>query len=334
MGIRVGNSKVAKEKMSLHGLENSFTRYYLPLRGKAADVEREYFDLSAAADSHREVETAAAVRVHKTWRGRSARKVLSNLLNTVLLLQRAVRGYLGRQKAREVRLKRDLARQRAVFDALAAVIQKRYRAFHSRKYKHNFYARKAYVAAVVHKSESIRKTLQSNFEQQVGVQQQEGEAKARARVSYLASKLHHLRSTESCASIYASPYQIGFQPTAFGIPVEQHLREAIRPVIKKEIAMRSRTLRPLQSLPPIPPALTPELTDGQVLDAARQDRWLSKTQRMGGSDFVTNVGNGHVAGRWLRRFSACADKVRGAHLQPRTQSDQTQVGLAAAVLQF
>lgn len=104
----------------------------------------------------------------------------------------------------------------------------------------------------------------------------------------LATRLHHLRSTTSCAGIYNSPYHVGFHPTAFGVPVEEHLRHAIRPMIKQELLNRSKTLRPLETLPPIPPRLerAPYET---VEDAERQERWVSKTQRVAGTDFMPAV---------------------------------------------
>ena len=107
---------------------------------------------------------------------------------------------------------------------------------------------------------------------------------------YLAAKLHHLRSTETCPSIYNSPYHVGFHPTAYGIPVEQHLREAIRPTLKADIRAKQKSLRPIASLPPISPLLKPGITEAMVEEQARQDRWLSKASRMGTQDFIGSVG--------------------------------------------
>ena len=113
---------------------------------------------------------------------------------------------------------------------------------------------------MLHKGEAVRKAVAEQQQAEAGARHAEAEGKARARMSYLASKLHHLRSTESVASIYNSPYHAGFQPTAFGVPVEQHLRESIRPLLKQELRNKQKTLRPIASLPPIAPILAPQVT--------------------------------------------------------------------------
>ena len=83
------------------------------------------------------------------------------------MVERVSRGHLGRQEMRRKRIARNLLRQRAFFDAYATAIQLRFRGFHSRKFLHNFYARKAYVTAVVQKGEEVRARLQQRLEQQV-----------------------------------------------------------------------------------------------------------------------------------------------------------------------
>jgi len=274
------------------GLERmSFAEFYLKLRASALPtLESMLFDRLSAAESARNVERASAVRLEAVWRGRTARERIRMLAANALFLQRVSRGFLGRQRYREALRRRSESRQRAAFDALAVVIQKRLRAYYSRKYHHNYYARKAYVAAVLQKGETVRQDLQQQFQQQLEEQQMQQEQQAVERVQQLAGKLHHLRSTESCPSIYNSPYHVGFHPTALGIPVEQHLREAVRPLIRAELGLKKKRLGPLPSLPPIPPSLAPELKDKEVQDNERQERWLSKSTRVGNGDFHSSVG--------------------------------------------
>eukprot|EP00962_Isochrysis_galbana_P022903 scaffold6866_cov118-Isochrysis_galbana.AAC.1 len=92
-------------------------------------------------------------------RGNRWRVGLKRLNAHALIIERCTRGFLDRQAARAARRQLNLARQRKVFAGFATVLQKRYRAFHSRKYKHDYYARKVYLAVVLHKGEAIRKAL-------------------------------------------------------------------------------------------------------------------------------------------------------------------------------
>jgi len=74
------------------------------------------------------------------------------------------------------------------------------------------------------------------------------------------------------------------------VPVEEHLSNAIRPTIKKELAARGRTLKPVGSLPPIKPRNMHQATYGELERAERQERWLDKSARVGQEDFVTATG--------------------------------------------
>lgn len=134
--------------------------------GAGAEVEADFYAATAAAEAARDSETTAARRLQACWRGRTTRLLLAFWAEHALKVERVTRGHLGRQTARRLRIERDLIRQRAFFDAYATAIQLRFRGFHSRKFLHNFYARKAYVTAVVQKGEEVRTRLQQRLEQQ------------------------------------------------------------------------------------------------------------------------------------------------------------------------
>lgn len=133
----------------------------------------------------------------------------------------------------------------------------RFRAYHSRRYKHNYYARKAYIAAVVGKSDSLRRELEQHLQAQVDEAIATQELKARSEVEALSAKLHHLVSTKTVAGIYNSPMHDGFLPTAFSIPVEQHLRNAIKPQLREDMRRSAKgklmNTKPQLSLAPSEP---------------------------------------------------------------------------------
>ena len=194
----------------------------------ASEVEAAFYERTQAAEAARPSEETACTRLQSAWRGRTTRVLIAYWAHHGLIVERITRGHLGRQCARRLRIVRDTKRQRDYFDAFAAPMQLRFRGFHSRKYLHNFYARKAYIDAVLHKGDAIRTQLQHRLDEQVVERTSEQERTGRESVNKLATRLHHLRSTASCAGIYNSPYHIGYHPTAFGVPVEDHLRNAVR----------------------------------------------------------------------------------------------------------
>ena len=59
------------------------------------------------------------------------------------------------------------------------------------------------------------------MDEQVRDRLEQQEMQARERVNTLSMRLHHLRSTSTCAGIYNSAYHVGHHPTAFGVPVEE-----------------------------------------------------------------------------------------------------------------
>lgn len=132
-----------------------------------AEVADAFYAKTAQAEAARVSETAAAVKLQSVWRGRMTRVLIAYWAEHALVIERVSRGHLGRQRARGERIERDLLRQRAFFNAFATAIQLRFRGFHSRKYLHNFYARKAYVTAVVQKGDEVRARLQQRLEEQV-----------------------------------------------------------------------------------------------------------------------------------------------------------------------
>ena len=68
----------------------------------------------------------------------------------------------------------------------------------------------------------------------------EQEASGRETVTRLAQRLHHLRSTASCAGIYNSPYHQGYHPTAFGVPVEEQYKGLSGPAKQAGLTVEER----------------------------------------------------------------------------------------------
>jgi len=197
------------------------------------------------------------VRIQASWRAHITRLLLAEWNGNALHVQRVYRGHVGRVLVSAARRERRIYWQRVYFSHCATSIQKWFRAYHSRRYKHNYYARKAYIAAVVGKSDSLRRELEQHLQAQVDEAIATQELKARSEVEALSAKLHHLVSTKTVAGIYNSPMHDGFLPTAFSIPVEQHLRNAIKPQLREDMRRSAKgklmNTKPQLSLAPSEP---------------------------------------------------------------------------------
>ncbi|GAQ84387.1 hypothetical protein KFL_001870090 [Klebsormidium nitens] len=225
------------------------------------DVVADYFAMLREAEAHRPHETAAAVRIQSAWRGFFLRCSLARLAATCTVIQRCYRGHLGRQYAAACRRQnldsaessmvllcrpssrspgrvlllpltpaavacvwqRDRALRLAYFHAAATVIQRHFRGFHSRKYRHSYYARAAYIAAVLHTTERLRAHLQESYEQQAADAAAAVRATAAAQYQAVLRQSHHLVSTRSCPGVFRAPRHAGGVPALDGLSVEEHL---------------------------------------------------------------------------------------------------------------
>lgn len=77
-----------------------------------------------------------------------------------------------------------------------------YRGYYSRKYIHDFYARKKYIEHIKKKNEKRIDKLNKHFADQVVEDQRRQEEYARLEFYKLASSLHHLTSTKAIPGVY------------------------------------------------------------------------------------------------------------------------------------
>jgi hypothetical protein len=74
-------------------------------------------------------------------------------------IERVHRGHMGRKKSRHQLKKRNESRLLSMFFFFAIQLQRTFRGYYSRKYKHNFYNRKKYLQQLVVKGEEVRGRL-------------------------------------------------------------------------------------------------------------------------------------------------------------------------------
>lgn len=207
----------------------------------------------------------------------------------------AFRGLEGRKKAMLVNRQKHTWETMAVFHYQATAVQKTFRGFYSRRYYHDFFARKTYIENILRKSILLRETLRSQREKQILDDAERREEAALGEFQKVTQNLHHLVSTASCAGIYASPYFHDNLPTAFGVPIEDHLRRSTKQLLRSQ-GLRSKRLRPrkhgisIQAQSPF----------DAVERASRQESRYSKLQRVSARDFIAGGTGGmplkHIPG--------------------------------------
>ncbi|GMH68266.1 hypothetical protein TL16_g04888 [Triparma laevis f. inornata] len=174
------------------------------------------------------------------------------------------------------------------------ILQRTFRGFYSRRYYHDYSARKAYIQSVVEKGDALRSTLALNLQNQQIDEQERLMKEEEEEFKKVTSNLHHLLSTKTQPGIYNSPYTADNPPTAMGIPVEDHLRVGVKDLLRTRMATKARMEKDLNGTLRIPvrPSAKISLQATGPYDAVEQAarmedklgkrRWQSHRNILGG----------------------------------------------------
>ncbi|KAF4660689.1 spermatoproteinsis associated 17 [Perkinsus chesapeaki] len=209
------------------------------------DLFVRFFQDLQAAEDYRSTETRAATDIQRIFRGAIIRFQYERTRRAIKLIQRVFRGHVGRTKAAAARTKENGRRQLAFFHAQAETIQRFFKGFWSRKYMHDFYAMKRYLAAVAERGEQSRSYLQEQAEVKLKSEEEETTRMQEAAIRKILSECGHLVSTNSCPGVYNPPYGKAL-PHVLGEPVEAQIRKYSKPKVVKSI----RRPKPFEKSPP------------------------------------------------------------------------------------
>ncbi|GBG24227.1 Spermatosis-associated protein 17 [Hondaea fermentalgiana] len=185
-------------------------------------------------DEAKEEELGATVLIQRQVRRHFAYQLYKRKRFACLEISRVFRGHCGRLACARLQKLLDDEALMSMFHYQACAIQHVFRGFHSRKYKHDFHARKAYIANILEKSSELRMQLAANRERATQEEQERKLREMQDDFKKVAQKLHHLLSTKSRPGVYNSPYALEGPPTAFGVPVEEHLRNYTTELLRNE----------------------------------------------------------------------------------------------------
>jgi len=196
---------------------------FLRLWESRHSLQDELNDALRQAEIRKDVEMRATISMQSVRRGVLARQYFRKKRLSCKVIQRIYRGYLARQMATYLSMQRDKQRAHKLWTAMAMVIQRSFRGFHSRRYKHSYYERQAYLRSVSAKEEKVRELSEQLAESTYLEREQTRHQSEQAEFTKLAKDLHHLVSTSNIPGVFNSPYNV--EPLrAFGAPVEAQLK--------------------------------------------------------------------------------------------------------------
>ena len=259
----------------------------------------EWTRLQEAAESSRAVERLSCISIQRLFRGQRVRAWISRMRAACVEIERVFRGHVGRVSAGAVNEAWAKHEEAAVFHYFATDCQRTFRGFYSRRYRHDFAARRAYIESVVKTGNDLRVRLEKQLVQQQITEREADEQGKREQFTKITQQLHHLVSTKSIPGVYNSPYDVDSPICAMGgVPIEEHLCSGVKDLLRLSQyakpnlttdlnGMRRNALEyradKRQSLQQSSPYDAP-------LEAARMEAKLGKVGFMGAADlrFVTD----------------------------------------------
>ena len=176
-----------------------FKEYYVIRKSR---IMSEFYDLVNETEKYRFKELKAAVKIEALWRMYRQRKYFLHQQWAVSVIKRVFRGYKTRKNFWKLTSSALSYQRKEFFSSAAVSIQKIYRGYYSRKYLHDFYARKKYLKYIEGKNQR-RLEKMSRYQQQLIIDEQKRqEDYARMEFYKLSTNLHHLTSTRAVPGVY------------------------------------------------------------------------------------------------------------------------------------
>lgn len=199
--------------------------HFFEMEARKDEVVKNFFARTQDASDSLPLEVAAVTKIQSVHRATQIRIIYHEVVAAARLIQRMVRGCLGRKKAQKVSQEGHNQLRLKFFHHCACTIQRMYRGRWSRKRVHSFYGRKIYLEKVEKRGEWTKEYLAEEHKEKMAAAKIREEQRVKEEFDHLAGDLHHLMSTKTIPGVYNPPYS-DLLPRAFEKPIEEHLRDA------------------------------------------------------------------------------------------------------------
>lgn len=229
-------------------------------------------------------EAKAAQTVQTRFRSSTSRRKFHKQKSKASFLQRIYRGYEGRCQALSRKKEVQTAAETLMFDYFAEVIQRTWRGYHSRKVKHDFHARKKYIADMISNSEQLQQRLNQVADEENIKAAKKAKEEQERKMKETTTQLHYLVSTRAQRGVLNSPYVAS--PTINNVPVEQVMSNNVREYLRaNKLDVKKHRVPNVK--------LTGTVRTSSPFDVAeermRQERKWAKLKQFGKTDFIAGT---------------------------------------------
>ncbi|KAJ3163419.1 N-terminal acetyltransferase A complex catalytic subunit ard1 [Irineochytrium annulatum] len=168
---------------------------------KGADVVDEFFQRARVAESLREKEHYAVVKIQSIFKRFKQRKRWADILYRVTEIQRIYRGHLARKFYADAKKALARSKELAKQNKQASLIQKLWRGYYSRKCVFDFRRRRLFIQNVEKKMVETREQLLLHEQRQREADAIDRASKHLERIERVAGRSHHLLGTRQIPGI-------------------------------------------------------------------------------------------------------------------------------------
>lgn len=161
-----------------------------------------FFSIREQVNKFRDEEIAAAIKIQSWFRSRKTRSIINFLHRCATTIQKEYRGHLSRQWYRNLVTNHINKLLQEHYDAQVTKIQAIWRGYATRKFKANYYSRKAFLQGLEIKNEQMTQYLKETERNRKLASEQEKHEQERMATLYNLRKTHYLLSTQVRDGIY------------------------------------------------------------------------------------------------------------------------------------
>ena len=173
-----------------------------------------------------------AIEFQRLYRGSKARAIITFKSNKANEIQRVYRGHASRLLANQLKYTKFVRRSIRLRVYVILQLQRVFRGYYSRKFKANHKNRKAFIKHILTTAEAVRAQMDAYVIQQKHYEAMSNMNKRDEEFKLYAKNLHHLVSTKQIRGVFNPLTQYMDVPTVDDIPVEDHIRGAVKDLLK------------------------------------------------------------------------------------------------------
>lgn len=290
-----------------------------PATGESA-LDARFFSSVSAANAARAAEVSSITAIQALARQFCATRRYRHAMNAIVMIQKLVRGYLGRRRMRRHRVETAWARFHGRIHFAATVIQSAWRGYRERMLRGNdMRRRREYVVRVCEAAEAVRREAAEHEWKTRESSEAETAAKRDVEFRLVAGNLHHLLGTKRIPGIYRPPHLQAMNSGGYAVNGGEDVENSIRRVVAEDLRasrMQSMAISPASttaadsSLGLRPHGGMRKPVTGSSLHASRSRSTLGQTGQRTGEFAEKFINHPHLSVRAAAPYDAVRETAR------------------------